>query len=87
MAKRYRLLLARSAEKDIRHLPKPDRQRVGKAIRTLADDPRPTGCDKMVAREGYRIRVGVYRITYDVDDEVGQVTVYRVLHRKDAYRY
>jgi mRNA-degrading endonuclease RelE of RelBE toxin-antitoxin system len=40
-----------------------------------------------VAREGYRIRVGVYRITYDVDDEVRRVKIHRVLHRKDAYRY
>ena len=84
--RRYRLRLARSAEKDLRHLTRSDRQRVGAAIRALADEPRPQGCQKLVGGGGYRVRVGVYRITYDVDDGVGEVTIYRLLHRKDAYR-
>jgi mRNA interferase RelE/StbE len=87
VSKRYRLRLARPAEKDIRHLPKSDQLRVATAIHALADDPRPRGCQKIVARQGYRIRVGIYRITYDVDDDAREVTVYRVLHRKGVYRY
>ncbi len=84
--RRYRLLLTQSAEKDLRHLLKPDRQRIKAKIDGLADEPRPRGCQKLVSREGYRIRVGVYRITYGIDDNAREVTVYRILHRKDAYR-
>lgn len=85
--RRYRLLLARSAEKDLRRLLKSDRQRIGKVIHDLADEPRPRGCKKLVDREGYRVRVGVYRITYEVHDDAGEVTIYRIRHRKDTYRH
>jgi mRNA interferase RelE/StbE len=82
----YRLLLLKSAEKELDRLMRSDRERVEAAIAALADDPRPKGCKKIVAREGYRVRVGVYRITYIVDDDALMVTVYSVSHRKDAYR-
>jgi hypothetical protein len=48
--------------------------------------PQAKGCQKLVALEGYRIRVGVFRITYGVDDDAKEVTIYSVLRRKDAYR-
>ncbi|MFQ5340265.1 MAG: type II toxin-antitoxin system RelE/ParE family toxin [Anaerolineae bacterium] len=82
----YQVLLTRPAEKDIRRLPKSDRQRAQEAILALAEAPRPRGCQKLVQGEGYRIRVGIYRITYGIDDDAREVTVYRVLHRRDAYR-
>lgn len=82
----YRLLLARSAEKHLKRLTKTDRQRVGVTIRGLTEDPRPRGCQKLVALEGYRIRVGIFRVTYGIDDDNREVTIYSVLHRKDAYR-
>jgi mRNA interferase RelE/StbE len=82
----YRLLLARPAEKHLRRLTKTDRQRIGTAIGELAEDPRPRGCQKLVALEGYRIRVGIFRITYGIDDDAREVTIYSVLRRKDAYR-
>jgi mRNA interferase RelE/StbE len=62
------------------------RQRVEAVIAALADEPRPKGCKKMVGSVGYRVRVGVYGISYTVDDDAQVVTVYSVLHRKDAYR-
>ena len=82
----YRLLLARPAEKHLKRLTKTDRQRLGAAIRELAENPRPRGCQKLVTLEGYRIRVGIFRVTYGVDDGAREVTIYSVLHRKDAYR-
>jgi mRNA interferase RelE/StbE len=63
-----------------------DRERVEAALAALADDPRPRGCKKMVAYEGYRVRVGVHRVSYAIDDDALVVTVYSVAHRKDAYR-
>lgn len=54
---------------------------------SLAEDPRPHGCVKMVdTRNGYRIRFGNYRIVYTVDDENRIVTITRVAHRKEVYR-
>ncbi len=82
----YSVYLSRPGEKDLRHLPKSDRERCYEAMRPLGDDPRPPGCQKLVDQEGYRIRVGIYRITYGIDDDAEEVTVYRVLHRKNAYR-
>ena len=82
----YSVFLSRPAEKDLQRLPKSDRQRCADAIWALGDDPRPPGCQKLVDREGYRIRVGIYRIVYDVDDAAEEVTVHAIRHRKDAYR-
>lgn len=82
----YSVYLSRPGEKDLRRLPKSDRERCYEAMSALGDDPRPPGCQKLVGQKGYRIRVGIYRITYGIDDDAEEVTVYRVLHRKDAYR-
>ena len=82
----YQLLLVRAAEKDLLRLMRSDRKRVLEAIQSLADDPRPHGCKNLVGGEGHRIRVGVYRVTYCIDDANAKVEVRSVLHRKDAYR-
>ena len=59
---------------------------IKKQIYDLADNPRPQGYKKLKGRKGYRIRVGNYRIIYEIADVVVSVTVIRVAHRKDAYR-
>ena len=51
----------------------------------MADNPRPPGVKKL-SGGGYRVRVGTYRVVYDVDDKAMTVTVFRVKHRKDVYR-
>ena len=83
----YRVELTRSAEKDLRRI---DRSRVASvyaAMEGLADDPRPHGAKKLVgADRTYRIRVGDYRIVYEIEDEVLVVLVIRVVHRREAYR-
>jgi len=83
----YRIDLSRRAEKDLDRLPPLGAARVIAALRGLADDPRPRGAGKLVNVEGYRIRVGVYRIIYEVDDAARVVTVYRVRHRREVYRH
>jgi mRNA interferase RelE/StbE len=82
----YRVDLSRRAEKDLDRLPARGATRVIAALRELATEPRPRSASKLVAVEGYRIRVGEYRIIYDVDDVTRVVTVYRVRHRREAYR-
>ncbi len=87
MSKRhYQLELVRSAEKDLLRLTRSDRRRILAARQGLRDHLRPRGCEKLVGGEGYRIRVGIYRVTYCVDDDNCAIEVRSVLHRKDAYR-
>ncbi|MFY9609555.1 MAG: type II toxin-antitoxin system RelE/ParE family toxin [Blastocatellia bacterium] len=62
-------------------------RRIDAKILTLANDPRPSGCKKLKGPIGtWRIRVGNYRVLYEVDDLKKQVTVLGVLPRKEAYR-
>ena len=82
----YRIDVTRTAEKDLKQLPKSDRDRVLSVIEALADHPRPRGCDKLTDREEYRIRVGDFRVTYAIDDTQRAVTIYRARHRSDVYR-
>lgn len=63
------------------------RRRVRLAIDALAETPRPNGCKKLSATENaYRIRVGDYRVLYEIEDRRLVVLVVRVAHRREAYR-
>ena len=84
---RYRLLIKPSAAKDIEAIPlKRDRQRVVERISKLADDPRPSGSEKISGQDKYRVRQERYRILYAVADQDLLVQVVKVGHRKDVYR-
>ncbi len=81
----YRLRLNPKAEKDLDRLRGRTWERVRDALLALREDPRPRGCRKL--RGGaYRIRVGNYRIIYDVHDDNESVEVLRVRHRREVYR-
>ena len=67
-------------------LPPRGAARVIAVLRRLAEESRPPGAGKLVAAEGCRVRVGEYRIVYEVDDVAQVVTVYRIRHRREAYR-
>jgi len=60
--------------------------RVRAAIAALAENPRPQGCIKLTDRDGWRIRVGSYRVIYEISDGQLLVTVIRVGNRRDIYR-
>ncbi len=84
---RYRLFIKPSAVKEIEAIPtRQDRRRVVERIATLANDPRPPGCQKLSGTDKYRVRQGRYRILYAIRDDRLVVTVVRVAHRKAAYR-
>jgi len=83
---RYRIQIKASAAKALEGLPKQHQRRVGKAIDALAADPRPEGVKKLHADEGWRIRVGDYRIIYTIDDGVLVVCIIRIGHRRDIYK-
>jgi len=83
----YRVEIKKSAQKEIAELPKRSRRRVMSAIGALADEPRPQGVRKLAGAENaYRIRVGDYRIVYEIARLPLTVFVVRVGHRKDIYR-
>jgi len=83
----YRVVVERSAEKDLRRLPLDVRVRVADALRSLANDPRPVGSRKLTGtKHDWRIRVGHYRIVYEIADSIRVVRVYRIRHRKEVYR-
>ena len=83
----YRLEVSHTAHRQIRKLPAQTQERVNKTIARLAEDPRPPGVKKLTAREGYRVRVGDYRILYQVDDGAKVVVIHRVMARGDVYRF
>ena len=83
---KYRLRLRRSVAKDLRATPKKDVRRILRRIEALKDDPRPPGSERLAGREYYRIRQGVYRILYEIHDDVLLVVVIKVQHRSEVYR-
>ncbi|HEX9776915.1 MAG TPA: type II toxin-antitoxin system RelE/ParE family toxin [Geopsychrobacteraceae bacterium] len=82
----YKLVIKRSVAKDLRAFPNADVAAILRRIQALADDPRPAGCEKLSAQERYRVRKGVYRILYEIQDQNLVVTVVKVGHRRDVYR-
>ncbi len=83
----YQVLVERSAEKDLKRLSAEMRPRVATALRRLAENPRPVGSRKLAgAKHDWRIRVGDYRVIYEVAESIRVVRIYRVRHRREAYR-
>lgn len=84
--RKYSVQFARSARKELEHLPDAVLQRVFTRIEALADTPRPSGCKKLRgARDLWRIRVGDYRVIYQLDDTKGLVEIRAIGDRKDVY--
>jgi mRNA interferase RelE/StbE len=83
---KYRLVFKRSVSKDLRTLPKGGIARILKCIQSLAEEPRPGGCEKLSGQDRYRVRQGVYRIIYEIQDDVLTVVVVKVGHRREVYR-
>jgi mRNA interferase RelE/StbE len=83
----YQVELLPSAYRDLKRLAKSIQVRIAVRLRELAADPRPAGVAKLTDKENlWRVRVGEYRIVYEIDDGRAIVTVLRVAHRKDVYR-
>ena len=81
----YHLKIKRSAERDLKKLPRSLFLRIKQHIRALREDPRPPGVRKLQRNlEGWRIRVGDYRVLYQIDNEAQVVTIFRVRHWRDV---
>ena len=82
----YRIIIENRAAKEIESLSDDIIQRVTDAIKRLESNPRPHGVKKLVGEGGWRIKIRTYRILYTIDDNQKLISVYRVKHRRDAYR-
>jgi mRNA interferase RelE/StbE len=83
---KYRLLITRRAQKELESLPPEAYERTRDAIRDLGSEPRPANSRKLTGRSGWRIRVGSYRVIYEIDDRTAVLTVLHIGHRRDVYR-
>ncbi len=82
----YTLVIGRQAQRALARIGEPDYSRITAAIQTLMTTPRPHGCKKLQDRDAWRIRIGQYRVIYQVNDTALIVTVVDVGHRRDVYR-
>jgi mRNA interferase RelE/StbE len=83
----YELIIKPTVEKSLDKLPPPTRRRIVDAMKELRSDPRPSGVVKLAGDEDcWRIRVGNYRVVYEIHDRQLIILVLRVAHREDAYR-
>ena len=82
----YKIYFKKSVEKDFHKVPKKDLRKILSRIKALATDPRPPGHEKLSGQEKYRVRQGLYRIVYSIQDKELTVWAVRVGHRKDVYR-
>ena len=80
----YKIFFRLSVLKDLDRITKKDLKRIMKRIESLADDPRPSGHEKLSGQDKYRIRQGNYRIIYSIQDEDLTVWIVKVGHRRDV---
>jgi mRNA interferase RelE/StbE len=82
----WQIEIARDARKELERLPAQIQIRISKAILALEENPFPHGCKKLKNRDGFRIRVGDYRILYFADTKLKQIAVGVIGHRREVYR-
>jgi mRNA interferase RelE/StbE len=83
----YKVLFRPSVDRQLRKLPVEIQRRIVREVAALASDPRPSGVVKLKGDENlWRIRIGDYRVVYEIHDDRLIVLVLRVAHRKDIYR-
>jgi mRNA interferase RelE/StbE len=83
----YNVLLESRAERDLKKLPREIRARILPRILDLKQNPRPVGIKKLSRQEEYyRLRVGDWRVVYEIDDRQKKVNIFRIRHRREAYQ-
>ena len=83
----YHVSLTKAAEKALAQLPKALGLRVATALSELKKTPRPHGCKKLSGHmDAYRIRIGDYRIVYEIIDKEVRIIIINIAHRREVYR-
>jgi mRNA interferase RelE/StbE len=83
----YRVEILRSTAKELQRIHHEDRVRIIAAIQSLANNPRPPGSKKLSNRPAWRIRIGAYRVIYEIQDQTLVVLVVAAGKRSEIYRY
>jgi mRNA interferase RelE/StbE len=83
---KYTVLLSKSVQKQLDKLPDEIGKRIQRRLGSLEVDPRPPDCKKLKGGDGWRIRVGDYRVIYEIHDRQLLVIVIEAGHRRDIYR-
>jgi len=83
----YEIYLESSAEKDLRKLPHEQINNIAEKIKVLSKSPHPKGAKKLKDSNNFwRIRIGSYRVIYEVNQVSKKINIYKIKHRKDAYK-
>ncbi len=82
----YQVELRRAGYKDLQDIPADYARLIARHIDALEQNPRPPDAKKLKGGAGYSLRIGTYRVLYDLDDKAKIVTIYRIKHRREAYR-
>lgn len=82
----YTVILSRSARKQLEKFSGETEKRILVKLSELESNPRPPGCKKLKNRDGWRVRIGDYRVIYEIHDKVLQVIVVTVGHRREVYQ-
>lgn len=82
----YQILFEKASIKSLRKLPVDAQVKIIEAIEKLSEEPRPHGCKKLEGREGYRIRIGDYRVIYLINDNTVTVLILDIGKRKEIYK-
>jgi mRNA interferase RelE/StbE len=83
---KFQVILPKSVQKQLDRLANDVARRVLNRLRELEDNPRPTGVKKLKGRTAWRVRVGDYRIIYEIHDRELQIIIITVGHRREVYR-
>ena len=83
---KYKISIKKSAVKELETIPKEYLSKIISRIRSLSESPRPSGSQKLSAKEQYRLRQGDYRIIYAIEDDEKTVQIVKIGHRRDVYR-
>ncbi len=83
---KYEIEIERAALKALEKIHTPDRNKIISAIEKLSSNPRPVGAKKLTGRDGWRLRVGSYRVIYEIEDHICYILVLDLGHRKDIYK-
>jgi mRNA interferase RelE/StbE len=83
----YEVKFTKSAQKEITKLPKQESKRIVRSIYKLANNPRIGNVRPMVGNKNWRLRVGNYRVIYDIREEVLLILIIKVRHRRDVYKH
>jgi len=82
----YAIKIKKNAQKSLAKISHPYQTKIIESIRNLSTEPRPSGCKKLVGRDAWRIRIGDYRVIYEITDNELVILIVYIGHRREVYK-